>query len=195
MYNSGQDKKPAGMTVGILTSADRIAKVGTIVVAVECFEPCECDSATLVGDRTSALLNPGCGNRRGLGSSTREPRLPFSLNGQAAVTAFRSAQLVSGRPSAAAQPARQRHRLEDRVSEHVVACSQVLSVRPLLIVQELLPRRLSRLGRLLLWRRGRRALLASSHVSCPPGRLPSRFSFGVARIARRRLLRPPVLHL
>ena len=60
-----------------------------------------------------------------------------------------SAQLVPRRPPAAAQPARHRHRFEHRVDEHVVLGGQVFPVRPLLVVQELVPRRLGRL-RLLL---------------------------------------------
>jgi hypothetical protein len=88
------------------------------------------------------------------------------------VPRFRSlvaAQLVLPRTSpSAAQPAWHVHRLEDGVHEHVVVCSEVLSVRTLLIIQVLLPRRLRRLGRrFLLWRCGRRALLPEPHPSCP----------------------------
>jgi hypothetical protein len=49
-----------------------------------------------------------------------------------------------------------------------VVCGQVFSARPLLGIQELLPRWLGRLGRRLLrWRCGRRALLPKPHRWCP----------------------------
>ena len=113
----------------------------------------------------------------------------------ASVPRFRSlvaAQLVLPRtPPPAAQPARHVHRLKNGVHEHVVVRAPVLSGRPLLGVQVLLPRRLRRLSRRLLrWRCGLRALLPEPHPSCPlPGGRRARLSLTATGLARAGLAR------
>ena len=75
----------------------------------------------------------------------------------------RLAQLFAPRAPAASEPARQRHRLQQRVVEDVVRRGEVLTARALHRVEELLPWRLC-----LCRRRGRRgwALLPELHLSC-----------------------------
>jgi hypothetical protein len=107
------------------------------------------------GERQIGRLSP----RRGL--STGGTKVRCRAESRAASW---SARLVPRRPPASAQPARHRHRLEQRVGEHVMLCGPVLSVRPLLRVEQLLPRRLA-----CFWlrRRGRRTPLPKSHRVCP----------------------------
>ncbi len=67
----------------------------------------------------------------------------------ASVAGFRllvAAQLVLSPTTPAAQPARHVHRLENGVQEHVVIRAPVLPVRPLLVIQVLLPPRLRGFG-------------------------------------------------
>src|ERR687886_1568281 len=127
--------------------------------------------ASLATDRllSSAPAPRGCG---GIGRRARfrsvwgEPRGGSSpLIRTDAWDARRSAALVARDAAAPTEPARHRHGLEDRLDRAVIG-GQVLAVRPLLGVEERLPRRLGRRGRLLLGRCGTRS---SKPHRMPPG--------------------------